>query len=151
MKTNSSGVSVQAGACTKWREVATRINPRACLLTLVLACFLAGNAWAGPRGWPHGHPRSSVQFGVYVGVPWVYPPFGYYPPPIYYPRVYVPPVAPVVVVPTPPVYIEQSGIPPASPVLETGYWYYCSEAQAYYPYVKQCPGGWQQVAPQPPQ
>jgi hypothetical protein len=29
-------------------------------------------------------------------------------------------------------------------------WFYCPEAGAYYPYVQQCPGGWQQVAPQPP-
>ncbi len=27
-------------------------------------------------------------------------------------------------------------------------WYYCAESQAYYPYVKQCAAGWQQVAPQ---
>ena len=111
-------------------------------LVLTLAVFIAGSAWAGPRAWPHHHyPRSSVQFGVHIGVPWGYPP------PVYWPYVYAPPVAPVVVVPPPPVYVEQ----PRSPVLEPGYWYYCNEAQAYYPYVKQCPGGWQQIAPQPVQ
>jgi hypothetical protein len=31
-----------------------------------------------------------------------------------------------------------------------GYWYYCPAYQAYYPYVQDCPGGWQAVAPQPP-
>lgn len=123
------------------------MNKRIWPLILALAGFLAGNAWAGPPGWPHGHPRSSVQFGVYVGAPWGYPPYGYYPPPVYYPHVYVPPV----VVTQPPVYIEQPGMPPAAPTLEVGYWYYCNEAQAYYPYVKQCPGGWQKVAPQPAQ
>ncbi|MHB1358709.1 MAG: hypothetical protein ACYCWC_03910 [Rhodocyclaceae bacterium] len=70
-----------------------------------------------------------------------------YPPPVYWPYVYAPPVVPIVVVPQPPVYVEQ----PRTPLLEPGYWYYCHEAQAYYPYVKQCPGGWQQVAPQPAQ
>jgi hypothetical protein len=29
-----------------------------------------------------------------------------------------------------------------------GYWYYCPAYQAYYPYVQDCPGGWQPVAPQ---
>ena len=28
-------------------------------------------------------------------------------------------------------------------------WYFCDEAKAYYPYVKTCPAGWQQVTPQP--
>jgi hypothetical protein len=27
------------------------------------------------------------------------------------------------------------------------YWYYCADAQAYYPYVQQCPGGWLTVVP----
>jgi hypothetical protein len=111
-------------------------------LVLMLSCFIAGNAWAGPRGWPyHHHPRSSVQLGVHIGVPLGYPP------PVYWPYVYAPPVVPIVVVPQPPVYVEQ----PRTPLLEPGYWYYCHEAQAYYPYVKQCPGGWQQIAPQPAQ
>jgi hypothetical protein len=102
---------------------------------IALACLLTGNAWAD-RG--HWHPRSSVQFGVYLGGPWVYPP--YYPYPVYVPRVYAPPAPP-------PVYIEQQ----MAPAMEPGYWYYCNEAQAYYPYVQQCPGPWQKVAPQPPQ
>jgi len=38
--------------------------------------------------------------------------------------------------------VPQDQAPPA--------WYYCPESKAYYPYVKECPGGWQQVAPQPP-
>ena len=28
------------------------------------------------------------------------------------------------------------------------YWYYCSDLKTYYPYVKNCPSGWQQVVPQ---
>lgn len=105
----------------------------------LLACLVAGSAWAD-RGYVH--PRSSVQFGVYLGGPWVYPPYYPYPYPVYVPRVYVP-VQPA----PPPVYIEQR----VTPVMEPGYWYYCNEAQAYYPYVQQCPGPWQKVAPQPPQ
>ena len=29
------------------------------------------------------------------------------------------------------------------------YWYFCRGANAYYPYVKECPGGWQRVQPRP--
>ena len=53
---------------------------------------------------------------------------------------------PVVIKQQPPVYIEPEE-------QESGYWYYCQEAQAYYPYVKSCPGGWMKVVPEatPPQ
>lgn len=30
------------------------------------------------------------------------------------------------------------------------YWWFCPGANSYYPYVKTCPGGWQQVAPHAP-
>lgn len=113
-------------------------------LALVAALF-AGNALADR---PHRHPHTSVRLGFYFGDPWFYPPYPPYPP--YWPRVYMP--APIVVTPpAPPVYIEQQPAPPGSVPLEPGYWYYCEEAKAYYPYVKQCPGGWLRVAPQPPQ
>ena len=50
----------------------------------------------------------------------------------------------------PPVYIEQSGSR-----LRNGagqqYWYYCKSGKGYYPYVKECPEGWQKVLPQPEQ
>jgi hypothetical protein len=109
----------------------------------LVAGLCAGLAWADP---PHGRPHSSVEFGVFIGGPWIYPP--YYPYSPYWPRVYMPPVAPIVVTPPPPpVYIEQQS--PAVPLLEPGYWYYCEEAKAYYPYVKECPGSWQKVAPRP--
>ena len=31
---------------------------------------------------------------------------------------------------------------------EASYWYYCKDLKTYYPYVKNCPSGWQQVVPQ---
>jgi hypothetical protein len=37
-------------------------------------------------------------------------------------------------------YIQQS---------EPYFWYYCESAQAYYPYVQQCPTGWMKVVPTP--
>jgi hypothetical protein len=36
----------------------------------------------------------------------------------------------------------------AVPVVE--YWYYCQAYAAYYPYVQDCPGGWQPVLPSLP-
>jgi hypothetical protein len=53
---------------------------------------------------------------------------------------YVPP--PVILYQTPTAYVPPSP-PPA-------YWYYCDAAQAYYPYVRECPGGWTPVVPAPP-
>lgn len=105
----------------------------------VLACLLAGNAWADRY---YHHPRTTIHWGINLGVPWGYPPYYPSPYPVYAPPIVVVPAAP------PPVYIEQQQ---AAPVMEPGYWYYCNEAQAYYPYVKQCPGPWQKVAPQPRQ
>jgi len=123
-------------------------------LAFALAAALAGNAWAD-RGYYHGYnhgyrhyPHSSVTLGVYVGDPWIYSP--YYPYPVYTPRIYAPP-APIILSPPPTVYLEQPAVSVVAPTLEPGYWYYCADSQAYYPYVKQCPGGWQKVAPQPAQ
>lgn len=90
--------------------------------------------------WHHGYWGPRV--GVYIGPG--YPGY-YYPPPYYYP--------PAVVVPAqPPVYVEQGQVA-AAPVqqapAQSSSWYYCAASRSYYPYVKECPGGWQQVAPSP--
>jgi len=86
----------------------------------------------------HHFSRPRIGFGIIVGAP----AFWYYAPPPYYP--------PLVVVPSaPPVYIERSA--PSAPDPAAGYWYYCADTQAYYPYVKECRGTWQRVAPQAPQ
>ena len=31
---------------------------------------------------------------------------------------------------------------------QASFWYYCNAAKTYYPYVRECPSGWQQVIPQ---
>lgn len=116
------------------------------------AVLLAGfAAEASARGY-HGHgPRARV--GVYIGAPVVlggawgygYRPYYYgYPYPYYYPS------APVVT--SPPVYIEQApqaGAAAPQAAAPASYWYYCANPEGYYPYVKECPNGWQQVSPQP--
>jgi hypothetical protein len=105
---------------------------RAILLLLALA-LASGSALA--------HGRSRVFLGFNFGFP-VYHPWypAYYPAPVYYP------VAPVYVQPSePPVYQQRGDVVPEGP----GTWYFCREANGYYPYVKQCPGGWQRVPAQP--
>lgn len=101
----------------------------------------AALASAPAMAWHHGHWGPRV--GIYVG-PGYYG--GYYPPPAYY----YPP-APIVVQPAaPPVYIEQAPQAAApAPAPAQSMWYYCAGSRSYYPYVKDCPGGWQQVAPRP--
>jgi hypothetical protein len=86
--------------------------------------------------WHHG---GHARFGVFIGAP------GYWNAPYYYPPYYPPLIA---VPSSPPTYIEQGGAQPAQS--QSNWWYYCADAKAYYPYVKECPAGWQQVAPQPP-
>jgi len=87
----------------------------------------------GGRHHFHGHSR----FGFFIGTPWSWP---YYDPPYFpYYRSYAYP--PAVAVPlSPPVYVERG---------QSNDWYYCWSPQGYYPYVKECPGGWQGVSPQP--
>ena len=93
-----------------------------------------------------GHGRhANVGVGIIVNPFWY--DLWYYPRPYYYPPYYYPPA--VMTVPSaPPVYIEREEVSPPAPA--SAYWYYCADPQGYYPYVKQCPGGWQAVAPQPP-
>jgi len=56
----------------------------------------------------------------------------------------------VVAVPTaPPVYIQQIPVPEVQQS-QSNYWYYCQSSKGYYPYVRECPSGWQQVEPTPP-
>jgi hypothetical protein len=117
-----------------------------------------GYGHGGHGGYGHRGYSVGVSIGVPVFSPWFYPPPYYYPPapyhyppaPYYYPPspYYYPP--PIVSVPSsPPVYIEREISEPAPPQ-SSSYWYYCDNPQGYYPYVKQCPAGWQMVAPQPP-
>jgi len=85
----------------------------------------------------YAHGGGYVRGGIWIGGPvwpWWGPP--YYP---YYPYYYS---EPPVVIQQAPVYEQQA------PVEEQqSYWYFCPDAKAYYPYVKQCPGGWMKVIP----
>jgi hypothetical protein len=92
-----------------------------------------GHSGHGHRRHGHrGHGHSGVR--VFINPGFVVP-FGSYW------ESYAPP--PVMVAPSPRVYVEPAPPPPQ-------YWYYCDVAQAYYPYVQQCPSEWRQVLPTPP-
>lgn len=140
-------------------------SPR--FLALLVALTLAsGSALADRRHHrDHDGPRTRFSFGLSVGAPWpVYPGGSAGPrwpnyPAVRYSPVWVPApiiaVPPTVVVmrPAPTVYVERTPLvaspSPVVPALEPGFWYYCYEAQAYYPQVRQCPGDWRKVAPLP--
>jgi len=131
------------------------------LLALLIGWTASGVAWAD-RGSHSGvrvsgghfsgghHFGGRAHFGVYIGPgfgwPWYYGPY-------YSPYYTYPPVVPS----GPQVYVEQE-IVSAAPAPQSSasaqqpgsWWYFCQKTQSYYPYVKECPGGWQKVAPQPP-
>lgn len=128
--------------------------PKLLLSLAVLGLMATGSAWAdrgGHGGWHGG--GGHVHFGVMIG-PWA--PYSWYGPRVYYPPYYPYPYSysypyypPTVVTQQPPVYVEQQP-PAATAPPQDNVWYYCEETKAYYPYVKECPSGWQQVEPQPP-
>lgn len=72
--------------------------------------------------------------GVWIDVPLVVPGPYYYGSPYYgYPQ--------------PPVIIQQAPpqqVAPAQPAPPAS-WYWCANPAGYYPYVRDCPGGWQAV------
>lgn len=112
---------------------------------VAIAALLATTLASAPAFAWHRHHHSHVRLGI--GLHFGVPLGGYYHPAPYYPA-YHPYYPPTVIYRTAPepVYIER-GSEPAAPA--QNYWYYCADARAYYPYVKECPGGWQRVAPQP--
>lgn len=75
--------------------------------------------------------RAQPTYAVPVVVP---PNYGYSP-------VYVQPAY------AQPVYAQQIQAPVQQPA---NVWYYCASSNGYYPYVTQCPEGWQHVSPVPP-
>jgi hypothetical protein len=97
-----------------------------------------GGGWGGygHRGGYRGYGGFGFYWGPSFGWPYYYPSYPYYA---------SPPV--VVAPPSPPVYIERTDPAPS----EENYWHYCENPQGYYPYVKECPGGWTPVPSTPPQ
>jgi hypothetical protein len=130
------GQSSRGGTVVRSRDAVVRHSGRDFVRTSHVGHRHGGHfstsVWIGP-GW-----------GWSVWDPFYYPyyyPYYRYPYPYYY-------NAPTVVVPQEPQEYISS---PAAKEEPAGYWYYCKEANGYYPYVKRCPGGWMKVVPyQPP-
>jgi hypothetical protein len=98
-----------------------------------------GGGWDRGGGWGWGGAWiAPALIGGAIGYDLAYPYYPYYPYPVYqqpYP-VYTQPA---------PAYAP-SVAPPS-----VQYWYFCTAANAYYPYVQSCPSGWQAVPAIPPQ
>jgi hypothetical protein len=88
----------------------------------------SGTASADWRG-----PRVGIWIGP--GPLWWGAPYPYY-----YPPAVVAGPSPVYVQPSPVVQVP----PPQT------YWYFCRKSNTFYPYVAECPGGWETVMPQQP-
>jgi len=109
------------------------------LLPVLLPAFLAIGTLACGAASAHGHGGPRFGFDFVIG-PWWWGPPG---PGYYYPY-YDPPV--VYTAPAP-VYVQPNTAQMPPPAYN---WYFCAQSNAYYPYVSECPGGWQQVSPTPP-
>lgn len=112
-------------------------------LGIALGATLLGLAY-------YSRPAYSYPAYTYPGPAYAYPAPAYgYPGPDYgYPGPAVAPSAG---------YVEQGYAQAAPPLTQAqpqpqpqGDWYFCANSNAYYPYVRECPGGWQRVPPTPP-
>lgn len=109
------------------------------LFVVFLAILSVTPAYAdGGRG--HGHGYYGRGYGWGWGGDWIFPAL------VGGALVYGLTQPPTVVQPQT-IYLQpQPGVAPSSPQ----YWYFCAAANAYYPYVATCPGGWQPVPATPP-
>lgn len=106
-----------------------------------------GGGFRSGGGFRGGGFRGGFRGGIFVG-----PGFGWYDPfwwpydPFYYPFAYpyLPPEAIGQYAP-PPGYLPEAAGAPAQQ-----YWYRCGNPEGYYPYVRACNGGWEQVPVAPP-
>lgn len=97
----------------------------------------------GYRGGYYGGYYGGLGLGLGLGLGYGPGYYGGYPYYAYPPVITTVPAAP-------PVYIQQV-VPQTVPQQpQANYWHYCRNPEGYYPYVKECPGGWQQVSPTPP-
>ena len=145
-----------------------RVKTLIVVMLILLVAFLlvqsveAQRRGGGPRGggrgyyggYAHGYPYGYYgRYGYgWRGYPywwgysywWGYPywwssPYYSYYDPYYYGGYGEPPVPP------------EGGSPPAaSGQQQSSYWHFCQNPEGYYPYVKDCPGGWLTVVPSKP-
>ncbi len=114
------------------------------------APVMAGGGHGGGWGW--GYFGLGLATGALLSYPYYYQPYyPYYPYPYYpsYPYAYAPAYSPsptVIYREREPAYAE----PDRARYSSRNTWYYCKESNAYYPYVRICPGGWEKVPTVPP-
>jgi hypothetical protein len=87
----------------------------------------------------HGH-RSHFHSSIWIGPSWS--PYWYAPPPAV--------VHQPIIVQQPPTEYVQRDSGANDQESEQDYWYYCPDADGYYPYVKKCPSRWMKVVPPSP-
>ena len=136
------------------------VDKRPHLVRLALfACLIGASLWASNAAYAqHRHGWGGPRVGIYFGSGYIYPrpyyspfyysPF-YYPPAYYYPPAVVVPAQPPVYIERPAENFEPAPAPAPQAQAQASAYYFCAASNAYYPYVRECPGGWQQVAPQP--
>jgi len=123
----------------------------ALIFSVASTSALAGGPYYG-HGGHGGYYGPRVGFGVYFGGPGYYGRgYPYYGLPYAYgygPGYYYPPA--VITVPSAPItYIEQPPVVQPAPQAQQAWWYYCTDSNAYYPWVKECASPWKRVAPVP--
>jgi hypothetical protein len=134
------------------------------LLLAAFATLLATLAISAPAE-AHGRVRGGVFLNF--GVPW--PGYYYWGPRYYGPAYYYyyddypPPSTVIIERRSQPEYVEKADVevhnnapsnqgtataPAPSQVRPTNWWYWCESSKQYYPYVKECSGGFERVPPQ---
>jgi hypothetical protein len=107
------------------------------LIAVVMLAVSPPSGYAQPR-------RVHVGAHVRLGPGFFWGPWFYWAGPLalgpWYPYYHYPALPPVVVQQQAPVYAEPEQQQPY-------YWYYCQNPPGYYPYVRECPGGWMKVVP----
>jgi len=105
------------------------------------AAFARGGHWhGGYRGFGWG-----LGLGLAVTVPYLLSRPYYYPPAVYAPAYYAPNYAPAYY--EPPVYTQPAATVPVQ--AQAPAYYFCAASNGYYPYVRQCAGGWQVISSRP--
>ena len=130
----------------------------AVLILLVLGAAASESAMAQH----HGGVRFGINIGIPLFGPGYYPPYAYpapayaYPAPAYaYPGPAYSYPAPAYSYPAPAYSYPGQAVAPSAPYAQAAPapqqdWYFCPNSNSYYPYVWECPGGWQRVPSQPP-
>ena len=119
------------------------MSKRAVQISVLIAVLIAVTSIPGEARY-----RGGIWIGAPIwGVPYPYPYYSYpYRYPYPYPEYYYQTPPPVVIERQPETYIQKA----PTPQPEQTYWYYCPTSQAFYPAVKECPGGWMKVVPSEP-